>query len=432
MNKPFNSRTFRFFLPYFLLACAVILAFRISGELGFFVDGALWIWGVISPFFAGFIVAYIINIPISGVQKLYAQAESKPAMQFIQKLLARNGKIIKRLRKPLVAINQTLASSYEHKAAKRINRFFVKRQRMLGVLTVVLILIGIIALTLNLIIPAIITSVQFLIDNAEAYWAGIQNAVNEFNNMDLFGLYIDSNLIFTVIGDLFADFSMDNLAQPLNVLMNLGTAVFNSLIAFIASIYILIEKDRFKAYLSKLVGIFFSGDIKDGIFAIFRGLNNNVRTYIRTQTIDGIILGTMATLTLWAIGSPFALILGLMLGIFNYIPYFGSIFGTIVAVLVVTITQGLGMGAISLGLLLVIQQIDANIIQPRLMSGSFSLSPLLVIISITFGGAVAGILGMFVAIPVVAVLKDIFDSIVDYYEKKKLSKAEGNQPDEAN
>ena len=376
MNKTFNSQTFRFFLPYFLLALSIIVAFRITGEMEFFAGIFARIWGIISPFFAGFMLAYIVNIPISGIQKL----------------LVKTG-----------------------------NAFVIRKQRMLSVISVVLIIAGIIALALNFIIPAISNSIDFLEENIPVYTEAIRRAIYDFNEMQLFGLPpIDAELIFTLGGEIFAELTWEQISQPLNVLMGVGTAVFNGAIAFISSIYILIEKDKFKGYLSKLIKIFSSENVQIAIFEIFGGLNNNVRTYIRTQTIDGIILGTMATIALWIMGSPFALILGIMLGIVNYIPYFGSIFGTIVAVLVVTITQGIGMGAIAAASLLVIQQIDANVIQPRLMSGSFSLSPLLVIISITFGGAVAGILGMFVAIPIIAVLKDIFDAIVEYYERKKF------------
>jgi len=110
---------------------------------------------------------------------------------------------------------------------------------------------------------------------------------------------------------------------------------------------------------------------------------------------------------------------GNLLGILNYIPYFGSIIGCVIAIIIVAFTQSIGIAAIAAVLLLVTQQIDGNIIQPRLMSGSFSLSPLLVIVSITIGGALAGMLGMIVAIPVVAVLKDILESVIEYYERKK-------------
>ena len=390
MNKGFKSRTFKSFLPYFLFALAIILAYRITGEMAFFIGALGWFWGVISPFFAGFIIAYIVNIPISGIQKLLVRFD---------------------------------------------NKFVQKRQRMLSVVSVALILVGLIALTLTFVIPAIANSVEFFMENWETYWAGILGIVENINSMGLFRP-IDSELVLAILNDMFADFSLDDLRQPLNILMGLGTAIFNGVIAFIASIYVLVEKDKFKRYVHKLIGIFTSGNVQIAIIQIVTRLNNNVRTYIRTQTIDGIILGSMATVILWILGSPYAIILGIMLGIVNYIPYFGSIFGTLVAVIVVIFTQDFTTGAIAAAALFVAQQIDANIIQPRLMSGSFSLSPLLVIISITFGGAIAGIMGMFIAIPVIAVLKDIFDSIVEYYERRKfgepmeLREGEGLDEDE--
>ena len=379
MNKPFKSQKFKTLLPYFLLAVAIIATYRISGEMDFFFGILRRGWAIISPFFAGFILAYIVNIPIGSIQKLLAKTK---------------------------------------------NKFILKRQKMLSVISVAVLTAGIIALALNFIVPAIADSITFFRDNWEYYWASILLVVDNFNAMELFGLRIDAELISTIFDELDMEFLLQPLAGLGTALANLGMAVFNGLIAFISSIYILVEKDKFKVYLHRLLRVFTSEGVRNAIIQNFSRLNNNVRQYVRTQTIDGLILGTMATIALALMGSPFALILGIMLGILNYIPYFGSIFGTVVAVLVVTLTQGLTMGAISAAVLLVIQQIDANIVQPRLMSGSFSLSPLLVIISITFGGAIAGIFGMIIAIPIVAVLKDIFDGIVNYYERKKFGTAE--------
>ena len=376
------SEKFKSLLPYFLLAAAIIVFYRISGEVEFFVGFLRTSLNVISPFFYGFILAYIVNIPIGSMQRLMAK------------------------------------SKYG---------FVIKRQRMLSALSVLAILLVIIALILNLIIPAIVDSISFFVVNAHIYWESIMRTVDEFNNMDLFGWHINAEFVMGILGEVFTDFSLENLLQPISAIMSAGMVAFNALIAFISSIYILVEKDKFRKYLHRLLRIFTSEGVNNAVVEILRKLNLNFRQYIRTQTVDGVILGTLATLLLTILGSPYALILGIMLGVVNYIPYFGSIFGSLVAVVVVTLTQGITIGAISAVTLLVIQQIDANVIQPRLMSGSFSLSPLLVIISITVGGAIAGIMGMFVAIPFVAVLKDIFDSVVEYYEVKKFGAAGKNR-----
>ena len=144
-------------------------------------------------------------------------------------------------------------------------------------------------------------------------------------------------------------------------------------------------------------------------------------------------MAIVAPILLTIIGSPYALFLGLLLGVMNFIPYFGSIVATIIAVIVVWMTQGTAMGIVSLIILLITQQLDANVLQPRLYGTSLKLSPLLVIISVTVGGAVGGliggaiggsIMGMIVAIPCVKVLMNILDDVISYREEKKA----GNIP----
>ena len=383
MTKSPLSEKLKSLLPYFLLALSIIIAYRISGAINVFADFFRQAWGVILPFFYGFILAYIINIPCSSIQKLLS---------------------------------------------KSTNKFIIKRKKLLSILIVFLILVLIVFLTLNLIIPSIVDSIAFFVANIPLYLESAMRLFDYFNGLDL-GITFSADELFNMLGDLFANFSIDSLMAPINAVMGAATAAFSGVIAIISSIYILVEKDRCKAYIDKLLRIFASDGFRITTINIFSRLNQNFRQYIRTQTIDGIILGTVATIILFLLGSPYALILGIMLGIVNYIPYFGSIFGTLVAVFVVMLTQGLAMGALSALLLFIAQQIDANIIQPRLMSGSFSLSPLLVIISISIGGAISGIFGMLVAIPIIAVLKDVFDSIVAHYEDKKFGTQDENYED---
>jgi predicted PurR-regulated permease PerM len=182
----------------------------------------------------------------------------------------------------------------------------------------------------------------------------------------------------------------------------------------------LIEKDKFEVFLRRMLKALTSDEVNNTIIEYTGMLNANFKKYIYTQTIDGTIIGAIATVELSLLGSPYALVLGIGLGIINYIPYFGSIVGTLVTVVIVAFTQGLAPAAIALLMLLITQQIDGNIIQPRLMGESFSLSPLLIIISITVGGAFAGIMGMIAAIPTVSVLKEVLENIIEHYEKKKL------------
>ncbi|MCL2168494.1 MAG: AI-2E family transporter [Defluviitaleaceae bacterium] len=364
---------FKTLIPYFLLAAAIILFWRLSGSLGVFGDFLGWSWAVVSPFFWGFVIAYIINIPCGSIQKLLGRSNSD---------------------------------------------FIRRKQRVFAVLITLVIVLGLIALALSFIIPAVVRSITTFIENIDAYWAGVVGFIDTVNNLGIIEIHADD--IFDFLGGLFENFSLENLAQPLNAIISAGGTIVNVVITIISSIYILIEKDRLKASASKLFRVFSPKKFYEGVSKTLARLNIYFRQYLRTQTLDGVILGTIVTIALTILGSDFALVLGILLGILNYIPIFGSLFGTIVAILVVMFTQGFTAGLISAAVLVVIQQLDANVIQPRLMGESFSFSPLLIIISITVGGAIAGVMGMIIAIPVAAVIKDIFTELSDAVEKAKF------------
>ena len=380
MANPLNSKKLKSLLPYFFLALAVIIAFKVVSEIGFFMGIASRIWGIVTPFFYGFMLAYIINIPCGGIGRLLEKSKIG---------------------------------------------FIVKRKQILSILLVLIIFILILALMLHLIIPAIYDSIRLFIANFQTHYENTMRIIDRINNLELFGIHISLDRIASRITDAFGAFSIEDILSPLNAVIGVGTAIFSGFIAFISSIYILIEKDKFKAYAHRLLKAFTSAWLYDATITYASKLNHNFRQYIFTQTIDGLILGTLVAIQLYILGSPYFLVLGIILGILNYIPYFGSIVGSIIAIAVVMFTQGLGIGTIAAVTLLITQQIDGNIIQPKLMGGSFSLSPLLIIVSITIGGALYGILGMIVAIPIVALLKEMLENIILYREQKKLEKLEG-------
>ena len=288
-------------------------------------------------------------------------------------------------------------------------------------LTLILVL-GLIGVGLGFAIPAIVRSIALFIENIDTYWAGVVGFIDTINSWELFP-EINEALIFAALGDMFAGFSIDNLAQPLAVVMDVGGAVVGGMVgmvlAIISSIYILGDKDRIKGAVSKVLHALTPKPFAEGTEMVGGRLSRNFRTYIQVQTIDGVILGTLAGVALWIIGSPFALVLGIMLGVMNYVPIVGSLVGTIIAVVVVIFTQDFTAGLIAAGVLIVIQQLDANVIQPRLMSTSFPIRPLTVIIAITVGNALWGIFGMIAAIPIAAIIKEALDETVEYFQKKK-------------
>ena len=107
-------------------------------------------------------------------------------------------------------------------------------------------------------------------------------------------------------------------------------------------------------------------------------------------------------------------LLGFLIGLFNLIPYFGAIIAVTVAILITIFTGGIGQAIVMAIVVIILQQIDANIINPKIIGGSLSISPLLVIFSVTVGGAYFGVLGMFLAVPIFTVIKLLIEEYIEY------------------
>ena len=147
--------------------------------------------------------------------------------------------------------------------------------------------------------------------------------------------------------------------------------------------------------------------------------NRRFFIFISSQLIDAIIVGILVTIAMSIIGVKYAVLLGFMIGIFNIIPYFGAIVAVAISVIITIITGGLSQAAIMAVVVIILQQIDSNIINPKIIGNSLEISPLLVIFAVTVGGAYFGVLGMFLAVPITAVLKIVFNDYIEFKIQKK-------------
>ncbi|MCL2088472.1 MAG: AI-2E family transporter [Oscillospiraceae bacterium] len=374
MIKMLKSRKFKSFLPYLFLAAAVIVIYKVIDQLSFFTGFLGQAWDLITPFVYGFLLAYIINMPFSAIQKILVKTKI---------------------------------------------RFIIKIKKVLSLIIMLLFSAFILFLVLYLIIPVINRSINHFSSNYALYAQRTEHFIDRINELNLFGLQIDLEGIMQSLQKMLGEINSDSITSSINAILSVSSAIITGALAFVSSIYTIIEKDKILRLIKKLLLLFTTNDVYNAISKYSGKLNSNFKRYIKTQTIDACILGVVTTIGFALLRSPYFLILGLVLGIFNYIPYFGSIFGSVIAVLIVAFTQNITAAFIAAIGLLIIQQIDANIISTKLMSGSFKISPLLVFISVSIGGSLAGIFGMIVAVPIVSALKDIFESVVEYTEMKK-------------
>ncbi|MCL2610350.1 MAG: AI-2E family transporter [Defluviitaleaceae bacterium] len=198
-----------------------------------------------------------------------------------------------------------------------------------------------------------------------------------------------------------------------------GTLVLNFFISLVVAFYILVHKQAVKYHAKYLADLFLPKIVVKKTTKTVNTINTVFSGYMRGLILDGIILGTLIGIVLSIIGVELAILIGVLTAVFNLIPYFGGIMAFVISIvseLVLGTPSNAFWAAIAI---IVIQQIDSIFIVPRIVGRKVSLSAPIVILSLSIGGTLFGIAGMFLAVPVVAVLKIALGGFIERYAKIK-------------
>lgn len=187
--------------------------------------------------------------------------------------------------------------------------------------------------------------------------------------------------------------------------INLSSFVLNSFLSIVVSIYVLIYKDSIVNFVSLVSQKLMSKTVFENSKRWIHTTHVVFYKFISSQFLDACVIWILSTIILSLFQVKYAITLGLLLGICNMIPYFGAIFASLVTGVVTLFTGGLSKAITILLALLILQQIDGNVIGPRIMGGALNINPIIIIVSITIGGAYFGIVGMFLAVPIAAIIK---------------------------
>lgn len=163
----------------------------------------------------------------------------------------------------------------------------------------------------------------------------------------------------------------------------------------------------------------FKKETYETIDKYFTKANQVFFTFISSQLLDAVIVGILTTIAMMILKVKYAPLIGFTIGLFNMIPYIGAIVAVSIGILVTFITGGFGKALAMAVVVIILQQIDANIINPRIVGNSLKINPLLVIFAITIGGAYFGMLGIFLSVPVIAVVKLLLDDFIEYRNRKQ-------------
>ncbi|WP_428909219.1 AI-2E family transporter [Niallia sp. Krafla_26] len=151
---------------------------------------------------------------------------------------------------------------------------------------------------------------------------------------------------------------------------------------------------------------------------LLRDIDKSLGGYIRGQILVCVVIGAISSLAFWIFDMKYPLLLGLIIGITNVIPYFGPVFGAIPAVLIAA-TISVKMVIIVLVIVLLLQFLEGNILAPMIVGKSLHMHPLVIMFALFAGGEIGGILGMILSVPIIAVLKVSLLHLKVYLEKKR-------------
>jgi len=376
LKKFFDTQHFRIWIPLLVVAVIIATIFHvvsvlamISGWIGMFIS-------ILFPFILGFMISYVLNLPRERFETLFG-----------------------RIKRPGI----------------------VKRKRGLSIIATYLLFVVLIIVALVIIIPRIYDGIMDFIVFFPTLVENLNTLLLDLSQNEAFPFDL-TGLTDTLDQDAILDFiNPNNIMSALGTIFGLTGTIFMLTLALISSVYFSVEAERIKAFAARVLKVLMPSRVYPNFMKYGREINTYFKRYIFCQTLDAAILGTIMTITMSVMGVGYAFVLGPMLGFANLIPYFGSIVGTIIAILVIMLTDGVNSGLIAAVVLIVIQQIDANVIFPRLLGGSMKIPPLLVIIGIVVGNAFYGVLGMVMAIPIATVIRNIINDILAHFEAKKVA-----------
>jgi predicted PurR-regulated permease PerM len=215
-----------------------------------------------------------------------------------------------------------------------------------------------------------------------------------------------------------AQITRDIIPMILNFSWNFVSVLIRTVIGFIVSIYILLDRERFTVQFRKLTYAIFSKKQSERLFEISKLSARMFNSFIIGKTVDSLIVGVICYIFMLIFGWPYPVLISLIIGVTNMIPVFGPFIGAIPALFLLFIVDPSAALWFAL-FIIILQQIDGNIIGPLILQDSMGLPSLWIMFAIIIGGGFFGLIGMFLGVPVFAIIYVIVKEIVNQRLKDK-------------
>ena len=345
------------------------------------IDVLKTIWGIIFPFVLGGAIAFVINVPMS----------------FLEKKIF--GKI------------------------KEGNKAGEKLARPISILLTIILAVGVIILVMFGVIPQLTRTIASLMMSIANFIPQMQDWIREFshNNQDIMKLV--NQVQFNP--DQAIKWGISILGNGAGNMMNTTMSAVGSIvsgfatffIAFSFACYILFQKEKLYIQIRKIFFAFIPRKKAEAFLKICSLTYRTFANFLAGQCLEAVILGSMFVVTLSILKMPYALLIGTLIAFTALIPIFGAFIGCAVGCFLIFMVNP-KQAILFIIVFLILQQIEGNLIYPHVVGGSVGLPSIWVLAAVTIGGNLMGIVGMLVFIPIVSVIYTIFREFV-YMRLKK-------------
>lgn len=361
----------------FLFAVGVIVVYKTVDNFNFVFDYAGKIMGALSPFITGFVIAYLLNLPIKRFQGVVEKAN----VAFVR-----------------------------------------KRAKGIAITAVYALVIVILTVFLRIIIPAIYQNIMDLYYNVPHYLESMVQKIVEFQErFDIDIISFDKQGTIDTMQSFLKNINLAEFGKYAQGVINATSGIISGFIAVIISIYMLSDKAIIAAGIKRILNAFLPSDRVEEFVDFAAKTNDIFSKYIFSIVADGLLVGILSAIIMSLLKVKYAAVLGLMIGIFSLIPYFGAIVAVTLAIIITLLTGGFFKGLWTAVALFVLQQIDGNYIGPKIMGNMLEARPLLIIFAVTLGGGLFGVPGMVLSVPVVMVVKMLLEELIKSREAKKAA-----------
>lgn len=348
----------------------------VLGALGFVLK-------ILFPFLLGGAIAFILNVP----------------MHFLEHKLFCNKRIEGR------------------KWSKRL-------ARPLSLTLTILIVLGVIMLVIFVVVPKLGSTIMSLGKNIQIFLPKVQSWVEELfnNNQEIVtwinDVTIDWQKVLDSIMAFFKNGAGNVLDSTFTVAKNIVSGMTTFIIAFVFACYVLLQKERLNIQIRKIMYAYLKKEYVEKILDVCSLTYKTFSSFLTGQCVEAVILGTMFFAVMTVLRLPYALLVGVLIAFTALIPIFGAFIGLFVGAFLILIEAPV-KALIFIVMFFILQQIEGNLIYPKVVGNSVGLPSIWVLAAVSIGGSLMGIVGMLVFIPVVSVVYTLFRNNVYGQLKRK-------------